>query len=383
MCEYPPRRRRQTPAGGSHQISLASPSAALPTPSYLGTSSQSPLPDFHETENLFGGLDVLELDDIMGADSCWPADLTFIQQLTAPANDPVAQSGLVNGMPLSPDSLIISDDERCLSPKPSGVDLEHRRYLPQTACAGLSFPDFSNFSRDDIDQEDAAHVQQIDDSHFAVISSIAEKLQHSTPFPAFQRLMIPPAAVMNVFVQLYFDHFHPIFPILHQPSFCNGSPRPLLVFAVATIGSRYSKMQGADECALAMTELLRRLSMYLVRPSFTHGGQRKLTGEVQCESDNRFSRQISMIQSVVLSNLSSLYSGDRRMMEVAEISQSVLPTLGRRTGLFQPRGSLDQSVAQELPLEKRWSTWIKEEENRRTSHAIAVISDNPTVLLIY
>lgn len=70
---------------------------------------------------------------------------------------------------------------------------------------------------------------------------------------------------MNVFVQLYFEHFHPIFPMLHQPSFGKGAPRPLLTLAVATIGARYSKLEGANQCALAMTELLRRLTMHLVR----------------------------------------------------------------------------------------------------------------------
>ncbi|KAF4537803.1 uncharacterized protein LTHEOB_11427 [Lasiodiplodia theobromae] len=238
-----------------------------------------------------------------------------------------------------------------------GVRCKHQIAISRVthSCIGLSFPDFSHVSPQDIAREDSAQVPEVQASDLSIISGFAEKLQNAAFYPPFQALRIPPPAVMNVFVQLYFEHFHPIFPMLHQPSFGKGAPRPLLTLAVATIGARYSKLEGASQCALAMTELLRRLAMHL------------------CETDNRFSRQISLLQCIVLHHLSGLHSGDRRLMEVVEINQCIPASLGRRTGLFRSGSSLSPDAVRAIPLEDRWHLWIKEEENRRTSHAMSVL----------
>lgn len=247
------------------------PFESFPTPSLVDNDSTHVLLG-DETD--FSNLELFGLDTVMVNDCGWPADFSFLQQLSDSVIEPVLPQSPGAAQLPSPDSLIVSGDERCLSPKPSAVDLEHRRYMPRSACIGLSFPDFSHVSPQDIAQDDSAQVPEVQASDLSIISGFAEKLQNAGFYPPFQALRIPPPAVMNAFVQLYFEHFHPTFPMLHQPSFGKGAPRPLLTLAVATIGARYSKLEGANQCALAMTELLRRLTMHLVRephsPLATH-----------------------------------------------------------------------------------------------------------------
>lgn len=51
---------------------------------------------------------------------------------------------------------------------------------------------------------------------------------------------LPTVEAMNVFVQLYFQHFHAQFPLLHMPTFQPREDVWMLVLAVASIGAEYS-----------------------------------------------------------------------------------------------------------------------------------------------
>jgi hypothetical protein len=51
----------------------------------------------------------------------------------------------------------------------------------------------------------------------------------------------PPLSTIEYFMQLYFAHVQPRFPVLHIPTFePNGSPATLLL-AIAIVGSSYSE----------------------------------------------------------------------------------------------------------------------------------------------
>lgn len=51
---------------------------------------------------------------------------------------------------------------------------------------------------------------------------------------------VPSPEAMNLFVQLYFQHFHTQLPLLHMPSFQPREDNWMLVLAVAAIGVEYS-----------------------------------------------------------------------------------------------------------------------------------------------
>jgi len=118
---------------------------------------------------------------------------------------------------------------------------------------------------DILEAEDFAHVPCLSTECYASLQRITANVNEaSRPSSQSSSRGLPPLKLINCFIQLYFEHFQPFFPLLHQPSFDSSTLAPELVLAVVTIGCRYSKASGSDVCALALSELLKRSLMSLV-----------------------------------------------------------------------------------------------------------------------
>lgn len=144
--------------------------------------------------------------------------------------------------------------------------MEPRRYSPTaiTIDAQLSFPDMEGLPIERVDEENFAHVNDVPAAAVEEVHRVARIMQGNPTFPPFTELKIPPLPVINSWVQLYFEHFHPVFPILHKPSFCTPGTHWLLIFVVSAIGAQFSGLPHAQTCSRAMHELVRRQSMHLV-----------------------------------------------------------------------------------------------------------------------
>jgi hypothetical protein len=59
---------------------------------------------------------------------------------------------------------------------------------------------------------------------------------------SFPDIHFPDIRPMDVFLQLFFEHFHPMVPILHVPTFEPREDHWMLVLVLVTIGSRYSSV---------------------------------------------------------------------------------------------------------------------------------------------
>ena len=64
--------------------------------------------------------------------------------------------------------------------------------------------------------------------------------------------------VVNMCIDLYFEHFHSSFPLLHRPTFGSGNSHWLLVLAVAAIGSNFIDSIAVAKLRDAFQEFLRR-----------------------------------------------------------------------------------------------------------------------------
>jgi hypothetical protein len=159
--------------------------------------------------------------------------------------------------PLTPQSRVSNDaDGIC-----------ERNYSPTLIelDAPLSFPDMKHADLVTVNNEHSAHVRDISQEQHCAMVLIASRLQYQPSYPKYSSLCIPPIHILSAWVQLYFEHFHPIFPVLHPPSFSSPNTPPLLVLAVASIGAQFSRLQNAGYCARAIQELVRRTSSHLVR----------------------------------------------------------------------------------------------------------------------
>ncbi|EAW19672.1 C2H2 type zinc finger domain protein [Aspergillus fischeri NRRL 181] len=145
--------------------------------------------------------------------------------------------------------------------------IDPRQYYPASIelDAQLVFPDMATIASEDIEKENLALVEQVPDGTPRKVFEMATVLQTKSNYPKFIELRIPPARVLNAWVQLYFEHFHPVFPILHKPTFCPARMNPFLVLTVAAIGAHFSDLEGSQACYKAMHELIRRYTSYTVR----------------------------------------------------------------------------------------------------------------------
>ncbi|KAJ5240519.1 uncharacterized protein N7469_002110 [Penicillium citrinum] len=260
--------------------------------------------------------------------------------------------------PLTPAALAEIYNRGC-SPGPNDQEaLEPRHYHPTAidVDALLRFPDLQQTDAEQIDQEDLAHVQETQQAVVDEVTKLANNLQTSALFPPFRLIRIPSAPILNAWTQLYFEHFHPVFPILHKASFGHPNTHWLLVFTVSAIGAQFSNIPQAGVCSRAMHEMIRRQSMYL------------------CENQNKNGRELWLTQVILLNHIGLRYSGERRALEIAELLQALPVTLARRKHLFTDILATKKLSELDLSLRQRWQLWTLDEERRRTGFAIWVSS---------
>ena len=184
------------------------------------------------------------------------------QTTTTAAAAAAAAAATAKGLPSTPASDIADLYSRSHSPALDKDAVEVRQYHPTSieVDAPLHFPDVDPASLADAELEDFAHVHALSSDKVEAITQLAEDIQRGPHHPPFTNLKLPPQPILNAWVQLYFEYFHPVFPILHKPTFSLPEVDPLLVLAVAGIGAQFSKLRNARTFARGIHELVRRRS---------------------------------------------------------------------------------------------------------------------------
>ncbi|CEJ61864.1 hypothetical protein PMG11_10381 [Penicillium brasilianum] len=159
---------------------------------------------------------------------------------------------------------------------------------------------------------------------------------------------------INIFIQLYFEFFHPRFPMLHTPTFNTFNTTWLLVLAVVTIGSRYSRISQAQQYANFFGKYLRRA----------------ITSQV--EREPRHTLRVPFIAAIILSQIDMAYSGASKLVLQSQFQRNLLGTLcrglwgGLAKGNFtyaieNPHGSKGpyyEWLGRELAIRAVYSGWL-------------------------
>lgn len=85
--------------------------------------------------------------------------------------------------------------------------------------------------------------------------------------PSLSERFVPRLELLELFVQLYFDKYHSLFPLLHKPTWDPNTAPSFLVLAVASVGARYAyeRVVGASMHAHALLECSRKMMQVMVR----------------------------------------------------------------------------------------------------------------------
>ncbi|CAI9629304.1 unnamed protein product [Alternaria burnsii] len=232
-----------------------------------------------------------------------------------------------------------------------------RKYHPTDieVDAPLSCPEIDPGSLVSADLEDFAHVESLSHNQLDAIKTLIDDMESKPHYPFFNSLKLPPKSVMNAWIQLYFEYFHPVFPVLHKASFSTLETPPLLLLVVAAIGAQFSNLPNSLAFARSLHELVRRLSSR------------------QCEFQNKYGRTVWMTQVVMLNGLAMSHSGERRALEVSEILQAVPVALARRKGLLEDILTHERIVQTQARLQETWRLWVMDEERRRTGFGVWLV----------
>lgn len=177
-----------------------------------------------------------------------------------------------------------------------------------------------------------------------------------------------PTQAINAFVQLYFEHYDQLCPIIHRPKFDPNTCHPFLLSAICAIGAMYSAVPKANIFAKNLMVLVNR------------------TWFANFAKQSRHMVNIQLMQTLLLNINFFRSSGNRRMLELAESARSPLTTMIRRSKLlettkddtFQTESRTASSRSPSHPMstkekispplhddDKDWYRWIEIETGRR------------------
>ncbi|KAH6962775.1 hypothetical protein DER45DRAFT_582476 [Fusarium avenaceum] len=208
------------------------------------------------------------------------------------------------------------------------------------------FPDTGHI----IVEEGAYHESILTDFNYSQIyNAFTQTCLESSIFQSYTSGHFPSRNLLDYCIRLFFDHFNPVFPLVHpQTTDINGSW--ILSLAVCAIGAQYSATAELDASVGPFHEFLRRVLV------------------VQFENSEM---TIPLAQALVLSQVGMMYYGG---CVLRQTTCTRVGNLQRVIDLFQTRSSTqaDDFVTSQMGQtnEESWLMWIEDETLRRLCYSI-------------
>nr|XP_031864290.1 uncharacterized protein CI109_000203 [Kwoniella shandongensis]KAA5531362.1 hypothetical protein CI109_000203 [Kwoniella shandongensis] len=175
----------------------------------------------------------------------------------------------------------------------------------------------------------------------------------------------PDHETLSDFVDLYFEKFHPLFPIVHKPTFWTSETPAVLLLSVAAIGATYAD-QEFRPLAVALCELTRRMIAWM------RG------------SDQRAKFDRNALTAFMLQTALGVACGSREMFYHAEIFRCSIVTTCRRLHLLRGLDSaMDELYARDPdpPIEARYKAYLEDESRRRLGWGVYLLDSQMAALL--
>ncbi|TKA52102.1 hypothetical protein B0A53_04762 [Rhodotorula sp. CCFEE 5036] len=181
--------------------------------------------------------------------------------------------------------------------------------------------------------------------------------------PSLSERFVPRLELLELFIQLYFDKYHSLYPLVHKPTWDPNTAPSFLVLAIASVGARYAweRVVGSSMHAHALLECSRRMA------------------QIMSDLDITLLRTVAWQQTLLITLQSGMMSGNKRDLERSQAFASMPTTFARRQGwLKEPQ--VDEQAEELLPLDDRWKRWRDREEIRRLGFGAVVFDCTGTAL---
>ncbi|KAH7250936.1 hypothetical protein BKA59DRAFT_499871 [Fusarium tricinctum] len=212
-----------------------------------------------------------------------------------------------------------------------------------------AFPDASH-----IIVEEGGHHESIltDFNYNQIYDAFTQTCLDSSIFQRYTSAHFPSRNLLDYCIRLFFEHFNPIFPLVHpQTTDLNGSW--ILSLAVCVIGAQYSATTELDTSVEPFHEFLRRALV------------------VQFEGSDM---TIPLAQALVLSQVGMMYYGGCGLRQNAYTRVGNLQTVINMYHTRSATQAADFITSQTGQTdEERWFTWVEDETLRRLCYSICLL----------
>ncbi|KAL3464201.1 fungal-specific transcription factor domain-containing protein [Aspergillus heterothallicus] len=178
--------------------------------------------------------------------------------------------------------------------------------------------------------------------------------QESFLYPKFESDNFPDMQMISGFLQHYFIFYHPLYPMLHGPSFDPNKCHWILILALAAMGSHSAGVCEQNGTVTAFHEFLRR--SLLVEKERT-----------QSERPSSW-----LLQAMLLNCVGRLHGSSERGRLSALSDLSELTNLATCEKLLS-RSEDPFSSSEQSSLGQQWMSWVEEEARRRTGYLIWLV----------
>jgi hypothetical protein len=169
---------------------------------------------------------------------------------------------------------------------------------------------------------------------------------------------LPSTDHLNICIRLYSSRFHPVFPIVHIPTFRPSRANTAILIAMCFVGSLFTGSEDLIRMGYQLFERLCKATLVNWVKLVTRS-----PGEV-----------ISIVQAALISELFGLLTGNPNHLTSVFAFHGPPIALARRQGIFNARPLPDLDLHVEGPeLDKKWRQWARNEEMMRISLGLYIL----------
>lgn len=195
----------------------------------------------------------------------------------------------------------------------------------------------------------AAQVE-VDDSY-------RQTLHQSLLIRAPHESTLPSADFLNLCVRSYFSRFHPVFPVIHAPTFRPSKSNSMVLLSICSVGSLFTGSVHAIRQGVQIFERLHKAVLANWDRLINRGMDEK----------------ISLIQTAIIGQTFGLLSGEPKHLAIVDAFNGTLISWARRLGSFKTKKlrDLDLNLSSK-DLDLQWRTWAKNEELIRIALSVHI-----------
>ena len=175
--------------------------------------------------------------------------------------------------------------------------------------------------------------------------------------PSKEQTTLPSADFLNLCVRSYFARFHPVFPVIHAPTFRPSKANSMLLLSICSVGSLFT---GSVHAIRQGVQIYDRLHKAVLA-----NWDRQIARGVD--------QRISLVQTAIIGQTFGLLSGEPRHLGIVDAFNGTLISWARRWATFKTKKMLGLDL--DVPpaeLDQKWREWARNEELIRIALSVHI-----------